>query len=77
MGPIPVRVKLPFFLVIGLIGYNPHQSVALLLTLGVAFGSVLVHELGHAIVGRAFGSPTSIVLYAFGGLTFHTTAGSG
>ena len=72
VGPIPVRVELPFFLVIGLIGYNSHQSVALLLTwLGVAFGSVLVHELGHAIVGRAFGSPTSIVLYAFGGLTFH------
>jgi stage IV sporulation protein FB len=72
VGPIPVRVEFPFFLVIVLIGYNSHQSVTLLLTwVGVAFGSVLLHELGHAIVGRAFGSPTSIVLYAFGGLTFH------
>jgi Zn-dependent protease len=72
VGPIPVRVEFPFFLVIVLIGYNSHQSVTLLLTwVGVAFGSVLLHELGHAIVGREFGSPTSIVLYAFGGLTFH------
>jgi stage IV sporulation protein FB len=72
LGPIPVRVEFPFFLVIVLIGYHSHQSVTLLLTwVGVAFGSILLHELGHAIVGRAFGSPTSIVLYAFGGLTFH------
>jgi Zn-dependent protease len=32
------------------------------------FVSVLVHELGHVLVGRAFGSRGNIVLYSMGGL---------
>ena len=30
----------------------------------------MVRELGHAVVGRLHGSPTSIVLHGMGGLTF-------
>lgn len=35
----------------------------------VMFGSILVHELGHAVVGQRLGlRPTGIVLHGFGGL---------
>jgi Zn-dependent protease len=37
----------------------------------VVFVSLLVHELGHALVARAYRWYPSILLYAFGGLTFH------
>lgn len=71
IGPIPVRIELPFFLVAVLLGLTGRQSVLLLLGWTVAvFISILVHELGHAVVGRFYGSPTSIVLHAMGGLTF-------
>ena len=71
IGPIPVRIELPFFLVAVLLGLTGRQSLMLLLGWTVAvFISVLVHELGHAVVGRLYGSPTSIVLHAMGGLTF-------
>jgi Zn-dependent protease len=36
----------------------------------LVFVGVLVHELGHAFAGRAFGLVPSIELYAFGGLTW-------
>src|SRR5262249_27052134 len=36
----------------------------------IVFFSVMVHELGHALVARAFGARPSITLHALGGLTF-------
>ena len=36
--------------------------------IGVAFVSILVHELGHAVIMRRFGSNARIVLHSFGGL---------
>ncbi len=36
---------------------------------GVVFSGVLLHELGHAVVVRAFGFSPSIELYGMGGLT--------
>jgi Zn-dependent protease len=71
IGPIPVRIEFPFFLVTVLLGFAGRPSAMLLLGWTVAvFISVLVHELGHAVVGRMYGSPTSIVLHGMGGLTF-------
>jgi stage IV sporulation protein FB len=71
IGPIPVRIEFPFLLVTVLLGFTGRQSAMLLLGWTVAvFISVLVHELGHAVVGRLYGSPTSIVLHGMGGLTF-------
>ncbi len=44
----------------------------------VVFGSILVHELGHAITARAFGlGPVSITLHGFGGLTQYRRGASG
>jgi len=36
---------------------------------GVVFVSILVHELGHALMARRFGAPSEIVLHGFGGVT--------
>lgn len=33
----------------------------------VVFFSILIHELGHALVGRRFGANPEIILHAFGG----------
>lgn len=35
----------------------------------VVFVSIMVHELGHALVGRSYGSRPSILLHGLGGLT--------
>lgn len=40
------------------------------LVVGVIFVSILVHELGHAAMGRRFGDYPDIQLYAMGGLTY-------
>lgn len=38
--------------------------------LAVVFVSVLIHELGHALMGRRFGATPGIVLHGFGGSTY-------
>lgn len=45
-------------------GENPAESVLGVLCI---FFSVLIHELGHAVVIRRFGYPSEIVLYVLGG----------
>src|SRR5438552_18514232 len=70
VGPFPVTVYPWFFLSAVLLGGNFGFGWQMLAWIGVVFISVLVHELGHAIVGRAFGGRPEIQLQAFGGVTF-------
>lgn len=71
---IPIEIQ-PWFWVslvfIGSMSSGDTSSSAGLITLCLfvlaGFVSILVHELGHALVGRSFGSPTAITLQAFGG----------
>lgn len=66
----PVRVH-PLFWLMALIvgfGFSGGVGIGLLFGIGVVFVSILVHELGHAIMFRRFGSECHIVLHAFGGL---------
>lgn len=57
-----------FFILSALLaGSRPVSLIAV--WVGVVFVSVLIHELGHAVVFRAFGVPASIELYSMGGLT--------
>lgn len=72
IGPIPVRIEFSFFLVTVLLGYTGGRRNAMFLLgwIVAVFISIMVHELGHAVVGRLYGGSTSIVLHGMGGLTF-------
>lgn len=70
MGPFPVSVYPWFFLTAVLLGSNLGFGWQMAAWIVVVFVSVLVHELGHALVGRAFGGSPEIRLEAFGGVTF-------
>jgi Zn-dependent protease len=65
----PVRVH-PFFWLVGLLlGFsgNPN-AIHLIIWLVAVFISILIHELGHALMFRRFGRQAHIVLYGMGGL---------
>ncbi len=67
---IPVRVSAWFWLAGVILGYSALENgVQFLLSwLLVLFVSILIHELGHALVARYFGYSPRILLYHFGGL---------
>ncbi|MBN9518483.1 hypothetical protein J0H58_08190 [bacterium] len=67
----PVRVHPWFWLVTLIFGANvfdPDRPEFILAWFAIAFVSLLVHELGHALAFRAFGVGSHIILYSFGGL---------
>lgn len=66
---IPVRVEPIFFVIAVLFGLR-YDSIKLIgIWVVCTFISILVHELGHALALKAFGTPSSIVLHGFGGVT--------
>ena len=71
---IPVEIQPWFWLTLGLLGSlwtgdgaSAAGILMIFLFILAGFISVLVHELGHALVGRKFGAQTAITLHAFGG----------
>ncbi|WP_163998245.1 M50 family metallopeptidase [Pyxidicoccus caerfyrddinensis] len=67
---VPVRVHLLFFAITFASGWHLLDSPArLALWMAVVFVSVLLHELGHALAYRRYGSPASIELHGMGGTT--------
>jgi len=67
----PVRVHPGFWigaLILGQ-GSGAQQPAEAAVWVACVFVSVLVHELGHAFVQRAFGGRAQVTLYAFGGLS--------
>lgn len=68
---IPVRVH-PFFwlvtLFLGLGGRGPADPRDVLIWVVVVFISILIHEMGHAVVQQFYGGHPWITLYSFGGL---------
>ena len=74
---IPVEVQ-PFFwitlvLLGGALGADSASAILQTLLFVLAgFISILVHELGHALMARKFGAYSSICLQAFGGLAQHS-----
>src|SRR6478736_1555485 len=70
---IPVRVHPMFWLVAvilgaGSFGRGEVDPVDALVWVVVMFASILVHELGHATMQRAYGGNPWITLYGMGGL---------
>jgi len=71
LGRIPVVVEPSFWLLTALLGLGIRDMRLLLCWIAVCFVSILVHELGHALVAMALGSSwASIRLYSFGGLCY-------
>jgi Zn-dependent protease len=66
----PVRIHPLFWLVGFVLGFSggPNAGIHLLLWMIAFFASILVHELGHALMIRRYGRHAYIVLYAMGGL---------
>src|SRR4029077_1726114 len=78
---VEIRIHLSFLLLLVFVWGNeqlarntisPWRGAALL---AIVFGSVILHELGHALVGRRSGvPPKGIVLLPIGGLTIFDEA---
>ena len=66
---IPVTVRPSFLVIAALLGLQSREVSLVLAWVAVVFVSILVHELGHALTARAFGSTVEIELNAVGGLT--------
>jgi stage IV sporulation protein FB len=67
----PVRITPYFWLGAAMLGINPRGGTPpgdLLMWIAVVFVSIVVHELGHALVQRRFGGRPWITLTALGGL---------
>lgn len=69
IGSIPVRVQGWFILMALLLGSNQRDPVRLAMWVAMVVVSVIVHELGHALMGKAFGLTPRIVLHGMGGAT--------
>ncbi|MEM1099690.1 MAG: site-2 protease family protein [Planctomycetota bacterium] len=65
---IPVRIHPFFWLIAVLLGQSTPAPADLAVWVVAVLVSIVVHELGHALLQRFWGGRPSIVLYGFGGL---------
>jgi stage IV sporulation protein FB len=70
---VPVRVH-PFFWVVAVFMGAHGDAQRVLIWVAVVFVSILIHEMGHALAARIWGSYSWVVLYGFGGLASHSPA---
>ncbi len=77
MFDVWVRVHPMFWAMAAILGWSQAQLgfQYVLVWIGCVFVSILIHELGHVLVGRLFGSHGYIVLYSFGGIAVGSTDG--
>ena len=75
---VPVEVQSSFLFMALLFGAagGSRSPADVGLWVGIVFVSILWHELGHALVGKLFGSTPRIELNAGGGLTFNAVTDS-
>lgn len=69
IGSIPVRVNGAFLFLLLVLGAQLQRPERIAIWGVIVFVSVLVHELGHALIGRSFGLVPEIELNGMGGLT--------
>jgi Zn-dependent protease len=67
---IPIKIDPSFLIVCALLAYSRLSQPELLVEwLIVILVSIIIHELGHALMVRLFGMTPQIMLYSMGGLT--------
>ncbi len=71
---MPIRIHPLFWLIAVILGANSGGVIEVLIWVAAVLVSILIHELGHALVIKAFGFHPWIVLYGMGGLTIHDPA---
>jgi hypothetical protein len=70
LGPFPVAIEPWFWISAVLLGPGLGRDWSrLLIWVLVVFLSVLIHEIGHAVVAKGLGGRPQIILRAFGGVT--------
>jgi hypothetical protein len=70
LGPFPVTLEASFLISALFLSGLDGTPLQIALWVGVVFVGVLVHELGHALVGLWLGGRPEIVLQGLGGVTF-------
>ncbi len=71
LGDFPVRVHPFFWLTALLMGAQAKGGREILAWVACVFVSILIHELGHAVIARINGARPWIVLHGLGGLCVH------
>ncbi len=69
LGSIPVRIRGQFLFLALVLGARLERPDLIAVWVAVVLVSVLVHELGHALMGRVFGLTPHIELHGMGGTT--------
>ena len=54
-----------------MLGWKKENIPLVLIWMACVFASILIHEYGHGLVARIFGSPASILLWGGGGLCYN------
>lgn len=65
----PTRIDHSFWFMAVILGGAMADLRRALVWVAVVFVSILVHELGHALIARSYGFRPAILLYSMGGLT--------
>ncbi len=71
LAGIPIRVNPWFWIIMALLGssiFRDEGPLNLLIWVACGFVSILIHEMGHAVLARWYGSPVAVSLIAFGGI---------
>ncbi|MEM7346752.1 MAG: site-2 protease family protein, partial [Chloroflexota bacterium] len=71
---IPIRVHPLFWLIALLFGASAGSLPGVIIWILVVFISILIHELGHSLMMKAFEQDSFIVLHGFGGLAVPTSS---
>lgn len=67
---IPIRVHPSFWVAAAVLGWNADRFDLVFIWVMCVLVSIMVHELGHALMAEAFGWASHIVMYWGGGLAF-------
>jgi Zn-dependent protease len=73
LGKIPVVVRPTFFVMAAVLGVWGTDLLVSIAWIAIVFVSVMLHELGHATAGLAFGLEPRIELHGMGGTTAWST----